>query len=46
MRSRVLGETDHDEAAVVAHLVLRLLGMAEADIVTAISQAQATAVAV
>jgi AcrR family transcriptional regulator len=46
MRSRVLGETDHDEAVVVAHLVLRLLGMAEADIVTAITQAQETAVAV
>ena len=46
MRSRVLGETGHDEADVVAHLVLRLLGMAKADIVAAIAQAQATAVAV
>lgn len=46
MRSRVLGETDHDEAPVVAHLVLRLLGMTEADIVTAIAHAEATLVAV
>jgi hypothetical protein len=30
----------------VAHLVLRLLGMAEADIVTAITQAQTTSIAV
>jgi len=44
MRSRVLNETDHDEAAGVAHLVLRLLGMTEPDIVTAISEAQATLV--
>ncbi len=46
MRSRVLGETDRDEAPVVAHLVLRLLGLAEADIAIAIAHAQATAVAV
>jgi len=42
MRSRVLGETSTDEAAAVAHLVLRLLGGAEADIATAIAEAQAT----
>lgn len=41
MRSRVLGETDHDEAPAVAHLALRLLGMAEADIVAAIAHAGA-----
>ena len=45
MRSRVLGETDHDEAGAVAHLVLRLLGVGEVDIVEAVAQAQATLVA-
>jgi AcrR family transcriptional regulator len=39
MRSRVLNETDHDEAPAVAHLVLRLLGMAEVDIVAAVAHA-------
>ena len=46
MRSRVLGETTHVEASAVAHLVLRLLGMVEADIVSAIAQARSTLVAV
>ena len=46
MRSRVLGETTRDEAPAVAHLVLRLLGMVEADIVAAIEHARTTLVAV
>lgn len=45
MRSRVLGEIDHDGAPVVAHLVLRLLGMAEDEILTAVAQAQETLIA-
>ncbi len=45
MRSRVLAETDHDEAPAVAHLVLRLLGVAEADIALAVADAQTSLVA-
>ena len=40
MRSRVLGETESQEAPVVAGLVLRLLGMADADIAAALEHAQ------
>jgi AcrR family transcriptional regulator len=42
MRSRVLGETDRDEAQVVARLVLRLLGVPAADIDSVVTQAAAT----
>ena len=42
MRSRVLGETDQDEAPAVARLVLRLLGVPTADIDSFVTQAAAT----
>jgi AcrR family transcriptional regulator len=42
MRSRVLGETDRDEAPEVARLVLRLLGVADLDIDSVVTQAAAT----
>lgn len=44
MRSRVLNETDHDEAPAVARLVLRLLGLTEVDIVAAVAHAGANLV--
>jgi hypothetical protein len=42
MRSRVLGETDRDEAQAVARLVLRLLGVPIADIDSVVAQAATT----
>jgi AcrR family transcriptional regulator len=42
MRSRVLGETDRDEAQAVARLVLRLLGVPAADIDSVVAQAAIT----
>lgn len=42
MRSRVLGETDRDEAPAVARLVLRLLGVPTADIDSIVTQAATT----
>jgi AcrR family transcriptional regulator len=42
MRSRVLGETDRDEAQPVARLVLRLLGVPTADIDSVVKHAAAT----
>lgn len=45
MRSRVLGETDHAEAAAVARLILRLLGVPEKDIEDAVARATETVAA-
>jgi AcrR family transcriptional regulator len=45
MRSRVLGETDHTEAAPVAALVLRLLNVPEAEIEPTVDKALRTVAA-